>query len=97
MSFIQIIDLHTKDFEELKSLEDQWEKATEGKRTLRRSVITQDRSDPAHYVVLAFFDSYESAMANSALPETSAFAEKQGALLDGPPTFLDLDVIDDRS
>jgi hypothetical protein len=30
------------------------------------------------------------------LPETTAFAEKMAALIDGPPTFYDLDVIDDR-
>jgi hypothetical protein len=47
--------------------------------------------------VFAFFDSYESAMENSNLPETTAFGEKQGALLDGPMEFTDLDVIDDRT
>jgi hypothetical protein len=35
-------------------------------------------------------------MANSNLPETKEFAQKQGALIDGPMTFRDLDVIDER-
>jgi hypothetical protein len=35
-------------------------------------------------------------MENSTLPETQAFAGKLGALTDGPPTFYDLDIIDDR-
>ena len=44
----------------------------------------------------AFFDDYASAMVNSGLPETDEFAAKQGALLEGPPGFLDLDVLEDR-
>ncbi len=36
-------------------------------------------------------------MRNSELPETQALAEKMGALVDGPPTFVDLDVVEDRT
>jgi quinol monooxygenase YgiN len=97
MAFIQIIEFHTSKADEVQALEDEWEQATEGKRTVRRSIITQDRNDPSRYLVVVFFDSYESATENSTLPETQALAEKQGALLDGPPVFHDLDVIDDRS
>ena len=67
------------------------------KRTLRRSIVGRDRNDPDHYLVLAFFDSYESAMENSNLPETTEFGQKQSALLDGPMKFIDLDVIDDHA
>lgn len=97
MSFIQIIEMRTKSFDELKALDDQWEQATDGKRTLRRSIVARDRNDPDRYLVLAFFDSYESAMENSNLPETAEFADRQVALLDGPPTFYDLDVVEDRT
>jgi hypothetical protein len=97
MEFIQIIECRTTRLDELTALEDEWEKATEGKRTLRRSIITRDRNDPTRYLVLAFFDSYDSAMVNSNLSETSEFGRKQAALLDGPMVFTDLDVIDDRS
>ena len=96
MSFIQIIDMRTKNIDEIQNLEREWEKATEGKRTLRRSIVGRDRNDPDRYLVLAFFDSYESAMENSNLPETTEFGQKQSALLDGPMQFIDLDVIDDR-
>ena len=72
MEFIQIIECRTSKFDELTALEDEWRKATEGKRTLRRSIITRDRNDPERYLILAFFDSYDSAMANSNLPETTA-------------------------
>jgi quinol monooxygenase YgiN len=97
MEFIQIIEVRTSKFEEIAALEDEYTKATEGKRTLRRSLITRDRNDPTRYLVIAFFDSYESAMVNSNLPETNEFGQKQAALLDGPMVFTDLDVVDDRS
>jgi len=64
---------------------------------LRRSVVGRDRNDPDRYIVIAFFDDYDSAMVNSNLAETAAFGEKQSALLDGPMQFTDLDIIDDRS
>lgn len=96
MSFIQIIDIHTTNFDEIDALDRAWERDTAGRSTVRRNIVTRDRNDPNHYVVLVFFDCYESAMANSDLPETSALAEKLGALVDGPPSFLDLDVVDDR-
>lgn len=97
MAFIQIIECHTSRVDELLAMETEWEQATEGKRTLRRSIITQDRNDPSRYLVLAFFDSFEAAMENSQLPETQASAQRQTALMDGPVVFHDLDVIDDRS
>lgn len=97
MAFIQIIESRTKNFDELQKLSDEFFAATEGKRTLQKSIITRDRNDPDRYLILAFFDSYDAAMENSNLPETTAFAEKQMALLDGPPTFYDLDVVDERS
>lgn len=97
MAFIQIIEAHTKNFEQLEALGEEYNQATEGKRTVRRSIITRDRKDPDRYLILAFFDSYESAMENSNLPETAAFAERQIPLLDSPPTFFDLDVITDRT
>jgi hypothetical protein len=96
MSFVQIMEMRTKNVEEIQSLQREWEQATEGKRTLRRAIVGRDRNEPDRYVILAFFDSYESAMTNSNLPETAEFGAKQGALVDGPIQFTDLDVIDER-
>jgi quinol monooxygenase YgiN len=96
MAFIQIIEGRTTRADELMALEEEWRQATEGKRTLRRSIVTRDRNDPDRYVIIAFFDSYESAMVNSNLPETNEFGRKQEALLDGPMVFTDLDVVEDR-
>jgi quinol monooxygenase YgiN len=96
MSFVQLIDMHTKKVDEIQRLETEWEKATDGRRTLRRSIVGRDRNDPEHYVVIALFDDYDSAMVNSNLPETAEFGQKQAALLDGPMQFTDLDVIEER-
>jgi hypothetical protein len=97
MEFVQIIEMRTKNVDEITQLEREWEKATEGKRTLRRSIVGRDRNDPDRYLVLAFFDSYESAMANSNLAETTEFGQKQAAVLDEPMRFTDLDIIEDHS
>jgi quinol monooxygenase YgiN len=97
MAFVQLMEMRTKNVDEIQRLETEWEQATEGKRTLRRAIVGRDRNDPDRYVVIAFFDDYDAAMVNSNLPETAAFGQKQSALLEGPPQFTDLDVIDDRS
>ena len=97
MAFIQIIEFRTSDMERARQIDDEWWRATEGKRTLRRELIARDRSDPGRYFAVVFFDSYESAMENSALPETQAVAEQYAKLSDGPPVFYDLDVLGDRA
>lgn len=97
MEFIQIIETRMSDVEPLLALDDEWEKATEGKRTARRSIVTRDRNDPERHLVIVFFDSYEEAMKNSQLPETQDFAAKADALTEAPAVFHDLDVVADRS
>ncbi len=95
MAFVQIIEFRTDDIEEARQIDEEWRRATDGKRTARRQVVTRDRSDPGRYFVMIFFDSYESAMENSSLPETKAVAEKYMKISSGPPVFYDLDVIED--
>src|SRR5262249_355340 len=46
-------------------------------------------SDDGDFLGVIRFTSREDAMANSARPETGAFAEKMGALMDGPGQFHD--------
>ena len=95
MAFVQIIDFRTSDIDAIKKSGEEWEAATEGKRTVRREIIGRDRNDPSRYLLLVFFDSYESAMENSQLPETQASAQKFAALTD-EISFVDLDVIEER-
>src|SRR5262249_38070917 len=64
------------------------------KRTARRQMVTHDRNNPDRYLALVFFDSYESAMENSNLPETRDLAEKYRAGTKDM-VFTDLDVTSD--
>ena len=97
MAFVQIIDFRTSKADEMMKVAEEWEKATEGKRTATRRVLCEDRDNPGRYFNIVFFDSYEAAMENSKLPETDALSKKMMTLGDGPPTFYNLDVIDEMS
>ena len=96
--FVQVIDSHTSgSLEELQRLDDEWERATEGRRTIRRALMLQDRADPAHVVILAFFDDAEAARVNSELPETDALAKAMMAKATGETSFTDFDLKDERN
>lgn len=97
VAFIQIIDFRTSRMDEGRKHVDEYLAKTEGKRTTGRSILCQDRDDPTRYLNIVFFDSYESAMENSNLPETGELAAKLAELSDEPATFLNLDVLEDRS
>jgi len=96
--FAQIIDARTSgSVEELQTLEDGWVQATEGRRTIRRSLFLQDRADPSHVLIVAFFDDADAAKRNSDLPETDALAQTMMAKAIGEPTFTDFDVKAERT
>jgi hypothetical protein len=97
MAFIQIIEFRTSNLEAMEAVASRWEEATAGKRTAGRRILCRDRAVSNRYFNIVFFDSYESAMQNSRLPETQRFSAEMMSHADGPPTFYDLDVIDDRS
>ena len=96
MAFVQIMDLQTSKIDELRAAADEWDNATEGKRTVQRSVMCQDRDNPGRYFIVVFFDSYEEAMKNSALAETDALSKKMTSLCDRPPSFYNLEVVEER-
>jgi len=93
MAFVQVIEVTTTKVPEIEELMDEWLAATEGRRSARRSLLTRDRDRADTYVQVVEFPSFEAAMANSALPETAAFAEKLTALCTSGPTFRNLDVV----
>ena len=97
MSFIQVIEFRTSDIDAVRQANDDWRRATEGKRTARRELLVRDRSDPSRYFAIVFFDSYESAMENSGMPETKAASEQYMKVTDAMPVFYDLDVIGDTT
>ena len=92
--FVQIIDFRKSRIDEVQALGDEYVAARAGEPDTRvvRAVVTADRDDPGRYLNIVEFESYESAMENSARPETDAFAAQLAALCDGPPTFTNLDV-----
>ena len=92
--FVQIIDFRTSRIDEVQALGDQYVAArtADGDTRVVRAVVTADRDDPGRFLNIVEFESYESAMENSARPETDAFAAQMAALCDEPPTFLNLDV-----
>jgi hypothetical protein len=96
MAFVQIIEFRTSQPDEMRKVADEWEQATEGKRKTVRRVLCQDHDTPGRYFNIVFFDSYEEAMQNSALVETDALSKKMMDFAQGPPTFYNLDVQDDR-
>jgi hypothetical protein len=97
MAFVQIIEFRSANIDAMQEVADRWEKATAGKRTAGRRLLCRDRQNANRYFNLVFFDSYESAMQNSSLPETQQFSQEMMKFADGPPTFYDLDVVEDRS
>lgn len=93
MGFVQVIEMTTTRVPEIEKLTDEWMAATTGRRSAQRSLLTRDRERPDTYVQVVEFPSYEEAMANSALPETAAFAQRLSALCTEGPTFRNLDLV----
>jgi hypothetical protein len=93
--YMQMMDFRTGSREEMQTLEEEWRESTEGKRNVRRIVIGQDRNDEFRFILIAFYDDYESAQAMSDLPETAKATDEHSKWLTSLPTFIDLDVVKD--
>jgi hypothetical protein len=94
MGFLQIISFATDRLDDFVAVERQWERATVGRRTGSGGQLFADRDRPGHYVAIDWFDSYESAMVNSHLPETDAMAREATALASEAPVFWNLEPVD---
>ena len=97
--FIQINISHSDHpIDEFMALEDDFVKATEGKRTIRQAIGCMGADDPTLRVLIAFFDSKEDAEANSQLPGTDQIASKVMAMIkEDMPQFVNLEVKRDRT
>ena len=93
MGFIQVLEVTTSNFDEMERLHEEWLRDTEGKRTVVSERVCRDRDRPDTYVLIVEFESYESAMTNSELPETGKIAEGIEKLASEPVGFRNLDVI----
>ena len=95
--FVQIIEWRTSRIDEVRALQDEYRGSQSASGTQGGPLsitVTADRDRPDTYLTLVHFADYETAMANSNRTETSEFAQKMAALCDGPPSFYNLDVLE---
>jgi hypothetical protein len=90
--FIQIMEFTTDDIEAVERFATDMEKERGDKLLATRSVVCEDRDKPGTYLVLVEFESYGEAMKNSDDPETDKYASQLVAMLDGAPSFRNLNV-----
>ncbi len=92
--FVQIVEWRTSRLDEIQKFMDEWrEQHPEMGPT--RVLAGADRDNTGTYMTVVEFDSYETAMENSADATKSEFAERMQEMCDGPPTFRNLDVVRD--
>jgi len=90
--FIQLMEFTSSRYDEVEAFSKRMQEERGDALLATRGTITEDRDNPGHYIVIVEFDSYEEAMKNSNDPETARYASEMGQLLDGPPSFRNLDV-----
>ncbi|TDU83206.1 hypothetical protein EV138_5668 [Kribbella voronezhensis] len=95
--FVQIIEYRTSKPDEVQALSEDYRKAREteddGSPAPARVMACADRDHPGRYFSIVEFDSAEAAMENSSRTDTNDFAAKMMELCDGPPTFYNLDLL----
>ena len=97
MSFIQIIEYQTSRIEEVEALGKEFREnsaTATGVAKPLRGTVTADQDRPGHYLSIVEFESPEAAMEASSRPETQEFFGRLSALMDGPPRFYNLAVVD---
>jgi quinol monooxygenase YgiN len=97
MTFIQIIEYQTTRLEEVEALGKEFRedsaKATGTAKPLR-GTVTADQDRPGYYLSIVEFESADAAMEASSRPETQEFFGRLTELMDGPPRFYNLGVVD---
>ena len=96
MKFVQIIEFNTKKIEEIQKLDQEYAAAVGDRATNTRALVCKDRDHDDRYFVIVEFPSWDAAQKNNDLPETQEFAEKQMKFADGPPSFYNLDVLEEQ-
>ena len=97
MGFVQIIEYQTSRIEELEALAREFREqtaSTPGVAKPLRGTITADTERPGYYLSIIEFESGEAAMEASNRPETQEFFSRMSGLMEGPPKFYNLDVVD---
>src|SRR5579872_1176850 len=93
-AFVQIMEIVTSRYDEFQAFTKKMQEERGDALLANKATVTADRDNPGHYVIIVEFSSYEEAMKNSNDPETTRYAQQMMALLDGPPIFHNLDVLE---
>jgi len=90
--FIQVIQGKSSKREEVRQLSDSWVSENGGGAPgwLGGTYGFTDNDD---FFAVVRFESREKATENSQRPETDEFAGRMAALCDGPPSFYNLDIV----
>jgi hypothetical protein len=97
MTFIQIIQFQTDQPDAVTALGEQMQadmRASGEAPRFTRLVRAADRDRPGTYFTIVEFPSYEVAMENNNDPRTQEFSAEMMKLASAPPTFYNLDLID---
>jgi hypothetical protein len=95
MRYIQLVEFHSSHpAQEVRGALDEWISVTTGKRTLQMAIVATEHGDPGHYWELLEYPSEADAQSAGDLPETKEAYERWLALVDGSPTFHNLDVVE---
>ncbi|HEX7744033.1 MAG TPA: hypothetical protein VF462_02060 [Micromonosporaceae bacterium] len=92
MPFVQVIEYETDRPDEIRALGDEWSREQPAEGPPVRVIMSQDRDNPGHFMMVVEFDSYEQAMKNNDRPETGAYAERMRRLATTEPRYVNLDV-----
>lgn len=94
MTFVQTIDIETGDIQPVTDHVNTWHAGQAGVAPgYQRARILSDEGRPRHHVIEVEFSSKEEAEANNSRPETAAWAQKLGGLVQGAPTFTNLTLV----
>jgi quinol monooxygenase YgiN len=95
MPYIQLVEFDTRHpVDDVKRAMDAWLDATRAERALRMAVVAADHDRPNHYWELLQYTSEAEANSASELPETKQAYQEWNNLLDGEPTFHNLDIVE---
>jgi hypothetical protein len=97
VGFVQIIEYKTSRVDELSALGREFREQSasmSGVAKPLRGKVTADTERPGYYLSIIEFESKEAAMEASSRPETGEFFGRLSALMDGPPKFYNLEVVE---
>ena len=92
MKFVQLVEFSTSRIDEMRQLSQEVPRPANGSV---RGMVCADKDNAGRYLVVAEFPSYEEAMANSERPEVGEFAKRMAELCDEPPSYRNLDVLEE--